>query len=256
MSSDLELVEESDDERPSAFEADDVEFVPPPGGPPPAPSKGPLRVFDPHEAPETVPEIILRGAREGVAAPIVVLYMLVASPPLIVQKMPWVEQPLPLPGQALCSFVLCFCLLERARSSKFAEREMDVLDMASLLWRTLLFLFPLALGLGNMPPSAYVVAPLLLAGLPLLLGTLAADVWGEFHPVALWAAFWETPNYLATALCSGLALAGGMAVIWAMPNGSWWIRGPIAVLAFGFAGAVIGAARRDAELLGSADGYY
>ena len=49
MSSDLELVSESDDERPSAFD-DDVEFIPPPSGPPAPPKKGPLRVFDPHEA--------------------------------------------------------------------------------------------------------------------------------------------------------------------------------------------------------------
>ncbi|MGE0710146.1 MAG: hypothetical protein AB7N76_07400 [Planctomycetota bacterium] len=253
--SDLELVEEPPEpEREEEEASEPVDFL---HGPPPIQkSWSPLRTFDPHEAPTGWGEVLHRGLRHGVLNPILLVYAPLASVPLFAQRVPWVNHPLPWPGQALSTFVLCFCLLERARAAKAAEREMDVLDAASLLWRVLVFLFPLALGVGTLPPSAYAVIPVLLLLFPLLLGAMASDVWGEFHPRALWAAFWETPNYLATAVLSGLALAGATWGVWAFPDGQAFLRGSLGVLGFALAGAIIGAARRDAELLGDAQSYY
>jgi hypothetical protein len=252
--SELELVEEPEDAPEKGLP--EIEYLRPLGLPEEPTKRSPLRIYTPHEAPDGWVGIVARGLQEGVVNPIVLVYAFCGSLPLFAQRVPWVDQPLPWPGQAMCSFMLCFCLLERARASKHAEREMDVIDLPSILWRTLVFLFPLALGVGSLPLSAYAVIPVLFLFLPLFLGTMASDVWGEFHPRALWAAFGETPNYLATAVVSGLALAAGTWSVWGFPDGQAFLRGIGATLTYAFAGAVIGAARRDAELLGNADDYY
>ena len=94
--------------------------------------------------------------------------------------------------------------------------------------------------------KAYAVVPLVLV-LPVVLGAMSCNDWTELFPQNLLRAAWNTPHYLRACLATSAGLAAGLAAVW-WTEGSALLRGTGAVLAFCFAGAAVGGARRDAEV--------
>lgn len=251
--SDLEPIDPADPDPgavgavPAAFEA----LAPDPDQPV---GYQPLRAFDPHHAPDSTLEMLHRASKEGLAglAP-PLLYLPLTFLPITFQTVPWVNEPFPWPGQAMATYVLGFCLLERTRSAREEAVQFNVLELGGTLWRTLIFIFPLLTALGSLPYGetweALLLIPPLVVLLPLLLGALATDCWGELTPRALFISYRETPNYTPTAVVSSLALVVSLAAIWAFPLENALPRALVAVAGATLAGAVIGCARRDAEIL-------
>lgn len=236
----IELVEVDSDE-PARYSQDE----PPP---PPARPAGPLRVFDKYRIPESVNEIVARALKLGGLSPVLLVYLPVACVPLFIKRAPWVDTPLAWPGQAGCTFVITFALLERARTVFLDESNVDPIAIPGLLLKVLVFFFPVMLGVGSMPWTAWLVIPPLVLALPVILGAFATEVWGELTPPGLWNAWRVTPNYAATVLLNTLVLGLGMGAVWAFPDGPALPRAVAGLFAAGFCGALAGSARRDAEL--------
>tara|TARA_R110002096_G_scaffold281102_1_gene475230 strand:+ start:67 stop:825 length:759 start_codon:yes stop_codon:yes gene_type:complete len=246
--SDLELVEEEeradDSSEEVAFDELGAQY---PTGPPPPPPVGPLRTYDEHRVPDTTKEIFARALVLGGLSPVLLVYFPLAAIPLFVKHTPTGEV-LAWPGMAGCTFVMTFALLERARTVFQDEDNLDPLAIPGLLFRVLVFFFPLMLGVGSMPSTAWLVIPPMILLLPLVLGALGTDVWGEITPPGLWNALRVTPNYGTTIVLNALVLGIGLGAVWGFPEGAAIPRAAAGLVAAGFAGALAGAARRDAEL--------
>lgn len=245
--SDLDLVEDDEDEDSDELSVEEIEAQFP-GGPPPAPAPGPLRTYDEYRVPDTPKEIFVRALVLGGLSPVLLVYFPLALVPLFVKHAPWTNQLLAWPGMAGCTFVMTFALLERARTVFQDEDNLDPLAIPGLLFRVLIFFFPLMLGVGSMPITAWLVIPPMILLLPLVLGALGTDVWGELTPMGLWNAFRVTPNYGVTILLNALVLGIGLGAVWGFPEGPALPRAVAGLVSAGFAGALAGAARRDAEL--------
>jgi hypothetical protein len=246
--SDLELVEEDESaegDLPFDPDAIEVEF---PTGPPPPPPVGPLRTYDEYRVPDTAKEIFVRALVLGGLSPVLLVYLPLAVVPLFVKHAPWTGELLAWPGMAGCTFMMTFALLERARTVFHDEDNLDPLSIPGLLFRVLVFFFPLMLGVGSMPATAWLVIPPMILLLPLVLGALGTDVWGEITPMGLWAAFRVTPNYVVTVVMNALVLGIGLGAVWGFPEGPALPRAALGLFSAGIAGALAGAARRDAEL--------
>lgn len=242
--SDLDLVEAGPDE-----DSSDEVYVDFPTGPPAPPKPGPLRTYDEHRVPDTTKEIFARALMLGGLSPVLLVYLPLAAVPLFVKHTPTGEV-LAWPGMAGCTFVMTFALLERARTVFHDEDNLDPLSIPGLMFRVLVFFFPLMLGVGSMPLAAWFVIPPMILLLPLILGALGTDVWGEITPVGLWNAFRVTPNYGITIVLNALILGFGMGAVWGFPDGPALPRAIAGLFAAGFAGGLAGSARRDAELGG------
>jgi len=247
--SDLELVEEEERAGDSSAEIplDELGVQFPTGPPPPAPV-GPLRTYDEYRVPDTTKEIFVRALVLGGLSPVLLVYFPLAAVPLFVKHAPWTGELLAWPGMAGCTFVMTFALLERARTVFQDEDNLDPLAIPGLLFRVLVFFFPLMLGVGSMPSTAWLVIPPMILLLPLVLGALGTDVWGEITPVGLWNALRVTPNYGVTIVLNALVLGVGLWAVWGFPEGPALPRAAVGLFASGFAGGLAGAARRDAEL--------
>lgn len=241
--SDLELVAEDE----SSDDDSDESYVPFPTGPPPPPPQGPLRVYEEHRIPETFKEIFARALILGGLSPVLLVFLPLAIVPLYVRHAPSGED-LAWPGMAGCTFVMTFALLERARTVFHDESNLDPLAIPGILIRSLVFFFPLMLGVGSMPSTAWLVIVPMFFLLPIVLGALGTDVWGELTPIGIWHGLRATPNYPTTILLNGLVLGLGMGAVWGFPEGEPIPRAIAGVFSAGFAGGLAGAARRDAEL--------
>ncbi|HZU98437.1 MAG TPA: hypothetical protein VFF73_17145 [Planctomycetota bacterium] len=207
--------------------------------------------------PEGTRALLWRGMKQSLAGwsgTLLCLFFVAVA--LSFQRIPWLNFPIPWPGQLCASFVLAFLSIEHARGAREGgEGALDtrgafdpsVLGTSLLMSFLLLPLYagpfmsslPLALGAGI--PIAIIF--------PACMGALITDSIQELSPSHLKEALFQSPFYMRTMLLSMIALVGGLLAVWLPSEESPLWRAPLAVIGVTFASALIGLLRRDAETM-------
>lgn len=208
--------------------------------------------------PKSTRQWLGRGARESLQSwPATLLIMAMVGLSLSFQRVPWVNAPLPWPGQIMASFLLAFLTIEHARGAR--EGQKGLLDARggafdpSMLGVSLaisLFLLPLYAGPFMGSPWIAVLAGLPVTLLfPAFLGALATDSAEELGVSRIKQAIVESPHYLRTTLVSMWCLIGGLCAVWLPSDESPVWRAPLAVMGVTLAGTLCGLMRKDAETM-------
>ena len=217
-----------------------------PADAPPTTRKG-LREHAQHEVPEGHLEFLKRTLSYALAGWVPLFYLPFVALMLAFRGVPGFQEDYAWPGQAVATAALSFCLYERTASSRVEAQNWDPMELGSVLWKSLLFYAPFLVGVGTAQDwQAYAVIPLVLV-LPVILGAMSCNDPTELLPQNLIKAAWNTPHYLRCCLATSAGLGAGLWAVW-WTSGNPLARGCAAVLAFSFAGAAVGGARRDAEV--------
>ncbi len=172
------------------------------------------------------------------------------------QRIPWVNEPMPWPGQLMSAFILSFLTIEHARGSREGQKgaldTKGAFDPSSLGISLLMamFLTPLYAGpfLGNPYITAFAALPVSLL-FPAFLGALVTDSPQELSLSRLKEAIVESPRYLRTTVVSMMFLIGSLVAVFVPSDESPLWRAPLAVLGTTFAAVLCGMMRRDAECM-------
>jgi hypothetical protein len=200
---------------------------------------------------------LLRALRESLQGlPGTILCGIFVGVSLSFQRIPWVNEPMPWPGQLMSAFVLSFLTIEHARGSREGQKgAMDTkgaFDPSQLGLSLLMaiLLTPLYAGpfMGNPYFTAVFALPVILL-FPAFLGALVTDSAQELSLTRLKEAIVESPRYLRTAVVAMTCLVGGLLAVWLPSDQSPLWRAPLAVLGATFAGVLCGMMRRDAECM-------
>src|SRR5262249_11172767 len=138
------------------------------------------------------------------------------------QRVPWVNVPLPWPGQLMAAYILCFLTIEHARGAREGHKgsELDAkgaFDPAMLGLSLLMSLMLLPLYAGPFMGSVWIA---IIAGVPVtlifpaFLGALVTDSMQELSLTRLKEAIVESPRYLRTTLVAMACLIGGLLALW------------------------------------------
>jgi hypothetical protein len=198
-----------------------------------------------------------RGLGESLHAwPATLLCLVVVGFALSLQRIPWVNAPMPWPGQLLASFMMTFVTIEHARGAREGHKSSldtrGAFDPSSLglsLLMSLLLLPIFAgpfLGHGVVGVAAGIPAAFLF---PAFLGALVTESAEELSFSRLKDALFQSPHYLRTTLLVATTLVGALLAVWLPQDGLALWRAPVAVLGASIAGAFTGLMRRDAETL-------
>lgn len=239
------------------------DLVNPPAPPPSGPTRDGTRPLRRRAArllkalPKGTRQWLARGFKTSLQAwPASILCMFMIGVALSFQRVPWVNQPLPWPGQLAASFILAFLTVEHARGAREGNKagidtkgafDPSMLGMSLMM---AMLLFPLYAGPFMGSPWISIIAglPVLLL-FPACLGALVCDSADELGFTRLKEAIVESPRYLKTTLVSMSFLVGALLVVWLPSEQLALWRAPLAVIGTTIAATFCGLMRHDAECM-------